>query len=293
MSGSEKSAEGTSKLTKDSNPSDLITFAAFLESVPPPVECEISDLCTPISVRGGSAVGLSNPEIQLHCPSKKCSGMRFFSCQRPVREMGWRGTRDIFLNYVCRNCGDCFKTFSLRVVRKDEGSESGSAVKFGEIPPFGPPLPPRLIKLVGQERELFLKGWRAENQGMGIGSFVYYRRVVEQQKDYILEEIRKAAERLGSNNELLSSIDRAKNETRFTDAIEAVKDAIPEGLKVKGHNPLKLLHRALSKGVHNLSDRQCLDQAQVIRIILNELVSNIARVTRDEREIDHALSKLL
>ena len=38
---------------------------------------------------------------------------------------------------------------------------------------------------------------------------------------------------------MLSSIDRAKAETQFSKSIDLVKDAIPDGLKVQGHNPLK------------------------------------------------------
>ena len=299
MSDSEKDAVRISKSFKDKDmkKSDLITFRAFLESVPPTVERKISDLRYS---HVNSQIGLppiwvwelSTPDIRLHCPVKTCRGLRNFKCQ-PVSVDNWNRKRNIFLTYVCRNCGVYFKAYALQIKREDEEGKSGAAVKFGEIPSFGPPLPPRLISMAGRERELFLKGWRAENQGLGIGSFSYYRRVVEQQKDHILTEIHKAVKRLGADNELLSSIDRAKRETRFTDAIDLVKDAMPDGLKVKGHNPLRLLHRALSKGVHELDDKQCLEQAQGIRIILNELVSNMARVTKDERKIDDALRMLL
>jgi hypothetical protein len=38
-------------------------------------------------------------------------------------------------------------------------------------------------------------GRRAENQGMGIGAFAYYRRVVENQKNRIIAEIKRVAEK--------------------------------------------------------------------------------------------------
>ena len=43
--------------------------------------------------------------------------------------------------------------------------DSGACYKFGELPEYGPPTPARLIKLIGPDRELFLKGTRCENQG--------------------------------------------------------------------------------------------------------------------------------
>jgi hypothetical protein len=55
------------------------------------------------------------------------------------------------------------KIFSL-IIR---GSNPvGVVVKVGEVPAFGPPTPPRVFKLIGEEyRELFLQGRRAENKG--------------------------------------------------------------------------------------------------------------------------------
>ena len=136
------------------------------------------------------------------------------------------------------------------------------------------------------------KGRRTENQSLGIGAFAYYRRVVENQKDRLLEEIRKAAVRLRADQELLDKIDLAIKETRFSKALDLVKGAIPDGLKVQGENPLKLLHKALSKGVHELNDEECLERAQAVRVVLTELVSNIAHILKDDREVKAAVKTL-
>ena len=116
--------------------------------------------------------------------------------------------------------------------------------------------------------------------------------MVENQKDRLLGELRKAAERLEADEDLLSSIDRAKDETQFSKSIDLVKDAIPDGLKVNRKNPLKMLHGALSKGVHNLSDEECLEQAQAVRVVLTELASNTTRVLKERREVDNAVRLL-
>ena len=217
-----------------------------------------------------------------------------FKCFPRVSVHPRRSHQDIFLTYGCRNCGESCKVYALRVTGEDGQRDGvGSAVKFGEIPAFGPPLPSRLISMAGADHELLLKGRRSESQSLGIGSFSYYRRTVENQWARILEEVRKAAERLGADAELLSSIDRAKAEKQFSKSIDLMKNTIPEGLKVKGHNPLTMLHGALSDGVHNLSDEECLERAQAVRVILTELVLNIARVTKDDRGVDDAISKLL
>ena len=57
------------------------------------------------------------------------------------------------------------------------------------------------MKLVGPDRDDFLKGRRCENQGLGVGAFIYYRRVVENQKNRILGVCRinliKSTEKIG------------------------------------------------------------------------------------------------
>ena len=281
---------GRMSASKDKNTTEACTFAYFLESVPPGSKRAVFDLFSGLSDKWH----LNAPDIRLHCPTEKCGGVRIFKNAVGRVELGSYGREDFFLTYLCRNCNMHFKTYALEVNWHNlKPGESGSAVKYGEMPAFGPPLPARLLKMVADDRDLFLKGRRTESQSLGIGAFAYYRLVVENQKDRLLEEIRKAAVRLGADEEQLRSIDLAKKEMRFSKAIDLVKDAIPDGLKVKGHNPLTLLHNTLSKGVHGHSDEECLAQAQAVRIVLTELVSKIAQVTKDESELDAAVSKLL
>ena len=54
----------------------------------------------------------------------------------------------------------------------------GTCYKFGEDPPYGQPVSPKLLRLIQPDSDMFLQGRRSENQGLGIGAFTYYRRVV-------------------------------------------------------------------------------------------------------------------
>jgi len=165
--------------------------------------------------------------------------------------------------------------------------------KLGENPPFGPFTSPRLISLIGGDREIFLQGRRCENQGLGIGAFAYYRRVVENQKSKILDNIIKAAEKTRTSPEMIAALRKAKDQTQFKRAVEDVKDAIPESLLVDGHNPLTLLHSALSDGLHARTDEECLDLAQTIRLVLGDLADRISQALKDDRELNEAISRLM
>jgi hypothetical protein len=84
---------------------------------------------------------------------------------------------------------------------------------------------------------------------LGIGAFGYYRRVVENQKNRILGEILKLAQKIDAQPEMIAALEAAKKETQFSKAMTAVKTAIPQGLLINGQNPLVLLHSALSDGL--------------------------------------------
>lgn len=270
----------------------LQTFAEFLESSPPNQSIDVSDL-TVEKWNGARFIDcLKTPEIQLHCSEDSCNGIRFHRCSTNLIAFGERKKENLYLSYVCSNCQKSLKVFSVLASRNGD-TNTGALYKYGEIPTFGPPTAARLLKLIGPDRDTFLKGRRSENQGLGIGAFAYYRRVVENQKNRILKEILKVLVRLNANSDKIEILNTAIDETQFSKALEIAKPAIPESLLINGHNPLKLLHSALSEGIHNMSDEDCLAYASSIRIVLGELSDRLSQALKDEAELTHALSRLL
>ena len=208
----------------------------------------------------------------------------------------------VFLRYICRNCGVTTKTYALTltpILTQAKGgrgvvlTEDAHATEFGELPPFGPPVPARLISLVGPDCDAYLKGRRPENQGLGIGAFAYYRRVVEEQKTRLIDEIIRVAERTQAPADMVETLKAARGETQFSKAVDAIKGAIPESLKIDGHNPLVLLHRARSEGLHAQTDEQCLKLASSIRVVLEELADRAATALKGHAELRSAISRLM
>src|SRR5262245_59426418 len=216
-----------------------ITFAEFLESVPPSQFRRVSDICKPRRAPNGSVAGydITTPAVSMHCPSDICNGPRVFRSSDIDQFV--KKSRNAFLTYTCSNCRKTNKTFALYVSMADTtDSKDGSCYKFGEYPMYGPPTPTRLLRLFGKDRDIFLKGRQCENHGLGIGAFSYYRRLVENHKDQILDEIIKVANKVAPNT--VKPLELAKKENQFSKAIESVKDAIPQALRINGHNPLTL-----------------------------------------------------
>jgi hypothetical protein len=165
--------------------------------------------------------------------------------------------------------------------------------KLGEFPPFGPPTATRLLTLLGGEKDYFLRGRRAEAQGMGIGAFAYYRRVVENKKTAIFEQIIRVARALPDpDQDLLTELENAKLETQFDKAVQSIRHAIPTSLLVDGHNPLKLLHAALSEGLHADSDELCLESAEGIRLVLSDFVERVELALKNDASLRAAVGRL-
>jgi hypothetical protein len=274
-----------------------ITFAEFLESVPPSQFVKVSDLFQPKHAPGtGTWYEMTAPGIKLHCPNEICNGPRIFRFQNGERSLPRGSTTKLtYFNYICSNCRRTEKLFSLHVSRKrddeDETSTVGACYKFGEFPAYGPPTPTRLLRLFGKDREIFLKGRQCENHGLGIGAFVYYRRVVENHKDQILDEIIKVATKIAP--EKVEALESAKKEHQFSSALDSVKDAVPQALPINGHNPLTLLHSALSEGLHAQTDEECLGLAHDVRVVVGELADRLGQVLKDEAELNAAVSRLI
>lgn len=135
------------------------TLKEFLESTPPDFAEEVSQRA--YRKPNGAGPYLSEPDLELHCDSKTCDGVRMYYCTSSDIYLGDDKLNFAFMSYACRNCRAVAtaKTFALAI--KGSGM-SGLIQKLGELPPFGPPTPYRVFKLIGEEyRELFLQGRRA------------------------------------------------------------------------------------------------------------------------------------
>ena len=105
--------------------------------------------------------------------------------------------------------------------------------------------------------------------------------------------MRDAAEKLGHADHLLAVFDKALKKKHFSDAVDTLKDAIPDKLLIlNGDNPLTVLYRPLSVQLHSLTDKVCLQQAADIRTVLTALLENIADVLKDQEGLKSAANRL-
>lgn len=269
-------------------PVPVIPWWEFLANQPPGSTCRVENAMQ--SMQGGGT-RLIAPEIQLHCPESTCNALMFFESAGSNEYLLRGNVTLVYFTYKCRNCGQYTKIYALGVCPID--NLLCEAYKFGERPAFGPPIPARVLRLIQPDRDVFLSGRRCENQGLGIGAFTYYRRVVENQWSRLVDEIMRVGKATGAPEPMMTVLELARDEQQFSKSVKDIKDAIPPALLINGHNPLILLHGALSQGVHDLSDADCLTLATSIRAVLVELAEKLGQALKDERELSEAVTRLL
>lgn len=263
-------------------------WAEFLVNTPPGRASQIRDFASKRQHYAGMFI--ETPDLVLYCGAEECGGIRTFA-YRGSNPPNVRETGSFFMEYICRNCRKGRKIFALHGAPDEDGS--GWAVKVGEVPEFGPPLPAKVQRFVQRDRELFLKGYRAERQGLGVGAFAYYRRIVEDHKDRFIEAIERIAAQTNAPREMLQTLKRARGRHRFKEAVEEIQDAIPQAVFIDGHNPLTVLHRALSRGIHELTDEECLDRATTVRLVLTAFVERISELQREDGVLKDAMRRLM
>lgn len=130
-------------MTEKQSPPE-VEFAELLEAQPPGTHIRCPNLA---EVNEHRVAFLHLPELQLHCGSSGCGGLRFFACKSSRENVHEWWTKK-FLEYTCRNCGKTTKIFAV-LFKGDGSGTSGEVYKVGEQPAFGPPVPARVISLIG------------------------------------------------------------------------------------------------------------------------------------------------
>ncbi|HEX3072624.1 MAG TPA: hypothetical protein VHP30_03330, partial [Ignavibacteriales bacterium] len=122
----------------------------------------------------------------------------------------------------------------------------------------------------------------------------YYRRVVENKRNKIIEKLIDVLDLTNDPDKTHKKeiLGEAKKDTQFKNSIEKIKDGIPETLYLQGQNPFTLLHSPLSEGLHGKSDEECLEWATDIRTILVGFVERLNYVLQDDNKMTEAINRL-
>jgi hypothetical protein len=110
----------------------------------------------------------------------------------------------------------------------------------------------------------------------------YFRRVVEDQTNDLIDVVADAAKAYGVPDSEVEKLRAAKSQKIYEDKLRIAAQAMPEILKPDGANPLQALYQTLSVGIHTQSEEECLRIADEIRDIFDYLFDRL-RTEIEER----------
>jgi len=197
------------------------------------------------------------------------------------------GDQKVRLMYQCQSCMTFTRQFDIYI-----SPELDFIYKFGQYPEWEIKMDKNLEDILGKHSKSFRKGLVCESQGYGIGAFSYYRRIIEDIIDELLESITDLIE-LENKSEYLSALEKTKLTRVTQDKIELVKDLLPSILKPNGINTLGVLHSELSEGLHAESDQACLENASHLRSVLTFLINQIILSKESAKSFSESMKTLL
>ena len=217
---------------------------------------------------------------------------------------------------VCQNCRKHVISFLLRIYTTEKILKKNVRHRIGhldkqsiEIPldyksgtyfiekgGIYPQLKPSVSKEVSKyldSRELntfYFKGLKLINESHGIGAFSYFRRIVEVELKKIVEDISKlnSSDQNGINELLSKYKDVSETHTIYNNIFQF----LPQSLKSLGENPIKLLYKISSEGIHSLSDEECLEKAKDLEMLLEFTIKKIKEENSEIKEMRERLKRL-
>lgn len=191
------------------------------------------------------------------------------------------------LDYKCTHCEKFERFFMINF------SANGKRVaKVGQFPSWEINVEKKIEDILGERSEFYKMGLINESQSYGIGAYAYYRRIVEE----IIQDLLVSIEKLIPENEkpkYIDALEQTKKTTVTEKKIELVKELLPSNLRPDGLNPLSILHSALSEGLHNLPDSECLRIANEIRETIIYLITQIKEQEYTAKTYSDNMKKIL
>jgi hypothetical protein len=256
-------------------------------------------------IKGTYINNLPKPAINLYC--KICNSLQTFNMENDFEHFSLKSGlsfekytplgKILEARYLCASCNQHRYTFYIefgtdKTPKKDAETFSGWIRKIGQSPPSEINIDKNLEKELGKEASLYKKGLVCESQSYGIGAYAYFRRITETTIDELLDSITNLIDEQ-DKEEYEKALEKVKKTRVTEEKIELVQDLLPSSLKPDGYNPLKALHAALSDGIHNKTDEECLELADTIRTVLVYLLEEIRNHKERSKRFSERMKKLL
>jgi len=179
-------------------------------------------------------------------------------------------------SYFEFSCVSCRKSHRKYLVEQILDDENIRLQKYGELPRSRFIRSRILQKFLKDDLDNYEKAIVCLSHEYGVAAFAYFRRIVENNINSLLDLVQEDAQSSGGDQSTLEAIAELRKESPMSEKIKIANLALPRHLKPNGLNPLGRLYQVLSEGVHNLPEEECLMKAKAASECLTFLVSELA-----------------
>jgi hypothetical protein len=176
-------------------------------------------------------------------------------------------------SFSCVTCKKSVITYMLEQIVDDE---TVTLQKYGQLPRGGIPRDKMLQKFFKDDRDNYEKAVICLSHEYGVAAFAYFRRIVENNINRLLDLLQEDLQSSGGGQENFTAIQSLRDASPMSEKIKIANLALPGHLQPDGLNPLGKLYQVLSEGVHTLPEEECLKKARATSECLAFLVSELA-----------------
>jgi len=230
----------------------VISTAEFLQSYP---------LYSPVDLHGEWSFP---SRLSLHCDKCGKETTWLLASGASVTGAYCRGA------YSCGLCNSRHVTYYLF-----SASTKKSICKIGQHPEPSIAVSKRLEAGLKDSLQHYKRGLVCFNQGYGIAAVAYFRRVVEERTNELIDVVAELADASGATGGVIEKIISAKSERTYDKKLEVASQMIPTSLRPGGVNPLGRLHSLLSEALHSRPEDESIKVAEEMKFIIEHVFSNL------------------
>lgn len=197
-----------------------------------------------------------------------------------------------YLDASCSSCG--YKlNFVVKAFTDKPWTESPNLYiqKIGQYPAFSIEPQQELLKYLTEEDiVLYKKALINLSQNYGIGAFAYFRRIIENEIQRLIQSISELE--FEGVEDVKTALDKYTRDHQMSSLINVLNNHLPSSLKRLGGNPIALLYQQLSEGIHDSSEEVCTDKAKSIDALLTYTIKAINEENSSFKTAREALLKL-
>jgi hypothetical protein len=195
-------------------------------------------------------------------------------------------------SYFTFSCVSCRKAHREYLVEQVLDDENIRIQKYGELPRSKLVRNRVLQKFLKDDLDNYEKAIVCLSHEYGVAAFAYFRRIVENNINALLDLVQEDAQSSSSDKAILDALGDLRKDAPMSEKIKIANLALPTHLKPDGLNPLGRLYQVLSEGVHSLHDAECLQKAKETSDCLAFLVSELASRAEHRARFKNLVGKL-